>query len=148
MNDKKIPLSELIFLTLGEVAVSVLTVIVYLLLGKFNYTVVTGVVLGSAIILLNFIFLCVSVNRAVDAILAERGDGELDEEQAAKFANEHKGQLNKTIQLSHTVRTLSIVGVLIVAFIIGHFDVIATVIPVAAFRPILMLGGLVLKKER
>jgi hypothetical protein len=147
MNDKKIPIAELILLSVGEAAVSALTVTFYFILGKFNYTVVMGVILGSAVIIFNFIFLSLAVNSAIDSLLAERGQLVMDEAQAAAFAAEHRGRLNKTIQLSHTVRTLSIVGVLAAAFIIGHFDVVATVIPIIAFRPLIVLGGLVKKKE-
>lgn len=147
MNDQKIPVTELIFAAIGEAAVSALTVAVYLLLGKYNYTVLSGVLLGSAVILLNFIFLCIAINRAVDGLLAERGNVAMDEETAAKFAAEHKGRLNKAIQLSNTIRTFSIVAVLVAAFLVGHFDVIATVIPIAAFRPILMLASLVSGKR-
>lgn len=143
MNDQKIPVTELIFTAMGEAAVSALTVAVYMIIGKYNYTVLCGVLLGSAVILLNFIFLCVAVNRAVDEVLSDRGSAAMDDEEAAKFAAEHKGRLSKAIQLSNTARTFSIVAVLIAAFLIGHFDVIATVIPIAAFRPILMLAGLV-----
>lgn len=143
MNDQKIPVTELIFTFIGEAAVSALTVAVYLIIGKYNYTVLCGVLLGSAVILLNFIFLCIAVGNAVDDALSDRGSAAMDDEEAAKFAAEHKSRLNKTIRLSNTIRTFSIVAVLIVAFLIGHFDVIATVIPIAAFRPILMLAGLI-----
>lgn len=147
MNDKKIPVVELILLCIGEAAVSALTVIFYFLIGKFNYTVITGVILGSAVIMLNFIFLSLAINRAFDGILAERGAGSMDEEQAARFADEQKSRLSRAIQLSNTARTLSIVAVLAAAFFTGQFNAIATLIPIIAFRPLLLLCGLVKKKE-
>ena len=149
MNDKKIPVTELWLLTAGEAIVSALTVLVYVLLGKFHYSVVTGVLLGSAVILINFIFMCISVNRAIDNIMAERGNTEMDDEQAAEFAQKHKGTLSRTVQLSGAIRTASMVAVLVLAFILGdYFDLIATLIPLIAFRPILMLTELIPKKQR
>ena len=149
MNDKKIPVTELWLLTAGEAIVSALTVLVYVLLGKFHYSVVTGVLLGSAVILINFIFMCISVNRAIDNIMAERGNTEMDDEQAAEFAQKHKGTLSHTVQLSGAIRTASMVAVLVLAFILGdYFDLIATLIPLIAFRPILMLTELIPKKQR
>ena len=149
MNDKKIPVTELWLLTAGEAIVSALTALVYVLLGKFHYSVVTGVLLGSAVILINFIFMCISVNRAVDNIMAERGNAEMDDVQAAEFAQKHKGTLSRTVQLSGAIRTASMVAVLVLAFILGdYFDVIATLIPLIAFRPILMLTELIPKKQR
>ena len=42
---------------LGEIIVSALTVGVYFAIGKYTYKVLTGVILGSAVIILNFLFL-------------------------------------------------------------------------------------------
>ena len=148
MNDQKLPVTELIFTALGEAAASALTVAVYLILGKYDHTVLCGVLLGSAVILLNFIILSIAINRAADNILAEVSGAAMDDVEAAKFAAEHRGRLNKVIRLSNSVRTLSIVSVLVAAFLIGHFDVIATLIPIAAFRPLLMLAGLVSGKGK
>ena len=149
MNDKKIPVTELYLLAAGEAAVSALTVLIYILLGKFHYSVVTGVLLGGAVVLTNFIFMCISVNRAVDNIMAERGNAEMNDEQAAEFAQKHNGDLSRAIQLSGVIRTASIVAVLVLAFVLGDFfDVIATLIPLIAFRPILMLTELIPKKQR
>lgn len=148
MNDQKIPVTELIFTVIGEAAVSMLTVAVYLILEKYNYTVLCGVLLGGAVILLNFIFLCIAINRALDDVVTLRGSAAMDDEEATKFAAEHNGRLKNAVLLSNTVRTFSIVAVLVAAFLIGHFDVIATVIPIAAFRPILMLAGLVAGKGK
>jgi hypothetical protein len=73
MNSKiKIPSREIIFLSAGEIATSVIIIAVYLLIGKFDYTVVTGAALGSLVTVLNFLFLSITVNRTVDKILAER----------------------------------------------------------------------------
>lgn len=147
MNNKKIPVSRLLFLLAGEMAVSTVAVLIYALLGRFSYRVITGLVLGSVVALASFAILCISVNRAVDAVMAERGDGELDEEQAAKFAAQHAAQVNKAVQLSHIGRMLGTVIVLVVAFLLDWFDVVATLLPLVAFQPLLMISGLIFKED-
>lgn len=148
MNDKRIPLAELLFVCVGEAVVSLITVLIYIALNKFNYSVVTGVLLGSTVIILNFIFLCISINRAIDNIMAERGDAEMDEQQAAEFSEKHKASLNKTVQLSNTLRMLSMVGALVLAFVLGHFDVIATLVPIVMYHPLILVSALITKKGR
>ncbi len=148
MNENKMPTSQILFMIAGEVVVSVITALVFLGLDKFSYKVVTGLALGSAVMLLSFIFLCISVNRAVDNIMAQRGSGEMDEEQVAEFAAKHHAELNKAVQLSHTGRMLAMIVVLVAAFLLDWFDVIATLVPLVAFQPILMLSGLIFNKKR
>ena len=147
MNKNKFPLSRLLFLLAGQVAVSVITVLVFVLLDRFSYKVITGVVLGSAVVLISFLFLCIAINRAVDSVMAERGGDEMDEEQAAEFAAKHAGQVNKAVQLSHMGRTLAMIAVLVLAFLLDWFDVFATLVPLVAFQPLLMLSGLLFDKE-
>lgn len=148
MKKSGLPLGELTFVAIGEIIVSAAVVGVYLLLDKFDHTVVTGVILGSAVMLFNFIFLSLAINRAVDSVMAERGEGEMDEEQAAQFAEKHRGEMNKAIKLSQMMRMVSMIGVLVVAFLIKQFNVIATLVPVVAFQPLLMLSGLILSGRK
>ena len=115
MNKKGMPLAETLVLLLGEIAVGAVTVLAFFLLGRLNYRVFTGFALGCAAVLFNFIFLAFAVNRAVDAIMAERGDAEMDDEAAAEFAEKHKAQLQKRVQLSQAARTLAMAAVLILS---------------------------------
>ena len=145
---RKIPLNEILFLTLGEAAVSLLVVGLYLLLDAltdiafftFSYKVVTGVLLGSAVTVFNYLFLNISVNRAVDKFLALRGEREMDEEEAAKFASENAMAVQNAIKTSFIVRTATILVTLIVAFTVGVFEPLATVIPLLMLRPLIYLS--------
>ena len=62
-NGKMPVVKETAKLALGELAVSALTVGVYLLIGKFTPGVIVGVLAGTLVILLNFFLLAYSVNR-------------------------------------------------------------------------------------
>ena len=148
MQKKNMPAAELLFLIAGELIVSLIVTGVYLLLNRFSYAVVSGCLLGSAVTVFNFVFLSVSVNRAIDRVMAQRGDGEMTEEQAEAFAREHQAAVQRAAAGSYLIRQILMVGVLVCAFLMdGWFDVIATLIPLLMFRPILTVCGLMKKKD-
>ena len=148
MKNKNLPLYESLFILLGEIIVSAIVVLIYLLIGKFSYKVVTGVLLGSTVMFLNFLFLAISTMRAFDNAVLARGNAEMDDEAAEKFANEQKASVNAAIKLSFIIRNLTMVITLVVAFLIKHFDVIATLVPLLMLRPIIMVESLIREKFR
>ena len=151
MENKSSSAKSIIALTIGEIAVSVLVCLVYFIISlvspyEFSYKVITGAALGSAVTVANFIFLTVSVNRAVDRYLALRGSREMDEEEAEKFAQEHAMAVQNAATRSFIVRTVTMLAALVLAFITGWFEPIATVIPLLMFRPIIYVLELIKKK--
>jgi small-conductance mechanosensitive channel len=147
MNNKNSFMKEWWTILAGEIAVSLLTVCVYLAIGQFSYRVVTGVILGSAVIILNFLFLYLSMNRAIDNYMELRGDKEMTEEEAEKFAKENAMMIQNATKLSYIIRTFTMMGALVLALLLDWFDVIATVVPLLAFRPILIVSQLIGKKK-
>lgn len=138
MKNKNSAIKETSFVALGELIVSLIIVAVYMLINQFSYKVVTGVVLGSLVITLNYLFLSISVNRAIDAAMENRGEGELDEEATEIFVRENSAKLQNAVKLSFIIRTVSMLAALIIAFVSGQFDVLATLIPLLMLRPIIM----------
>ena len=172
-SNNKIPTREIIFLTAGEIVTGIIIISVYLLIGKFDYTVITGALLGGLVTVLNFLFLAITVNRAVDKILAERdftksesdephntaysdsSDTDTDEapdveadDAAARFARQHEKKLQASIKLSYIVRTLTMIGALVAALVTKQFNVIATVIPLFMLRPLLTISEMTKRKEK
>lgn len=176
MNQNKIPKFELLALIIGEIAVSAVIAAVYLIIEKFNYTVILGVLLGSFITVLNFVILSISVNRAIDRAIegadmprikrayeerdaAEaKKDSENDTESEAsetpeyeliirEFEKDRQAGLNSALKLSYIIRNAIMIVSLVLAFISRQFDVIATVIPLLLYRPILTVAGLCRRKE-
>ena len=191
MSSKSVPFKETLYLAIGEAAVSAIVVAVFLIIQKFELAVLLGAILGSVVIILNFLALSVSVNRAIDKALenapkclteklvsaeeadaseAEAKDGEATEkspesesaeeekesddeesdgedgeaedepDEAELFAAKYAMSVQNSVKVSYIIRTLSMLAALVVAFIIPDvFNVIATVIPMLCFRPILML---------
>ena len=149
MQKKNMPTSEILFLVVGELIVSLIVSGVYLLLHRFSYAVISGCLLGSAVTVFNFVFLSVSVNRAIDKALAGRKEGEMTEEEAEAFAAENQAAVQRAAQGSYLVRQILMLGVLVCAFLLdGWFDVIATVIPLIMFRPLLTVCGLMKSKKQ
>ena len=148
MQKQKLPMREIVILILGELLVSLITVGVYVMLDKFSYAVPSGCLLGSAVAIFNFIFLSVAVNRAIDKVMEARGDKEMSEEEAAAFAVENQAAVQRAAQGSYLLRQILMVGVLVCAFLWdGHFDVIATLVPLLMFRPLLTISGMLPKKK-
>jgi hypothetical protein len=148
MQKQKLPVREITVLVLGELLVSLIIVGVYAVLNKFSYAVVAGALLGSAVTVFNFVWLSVSVNRAIDKAMAGRKQGEMSEEEAEAFAAENRVAVQRAAQSSYLLRQILMLGVLVGAFLLdGWFDVIATLVPLLMFRPLLMAAGSFSKKK-
>jgi hypothetical protein len=149
MQKKNMPTSEILLLAVGELIVSLIVTGVYLLLDRFSYAVISGCLLGSAVTVFNFVFLSISVNRAIDKALAGRKEGEMTEEEAQAFAAENQAAVQRAAQGSYLLRQILMLGVLVCAFLLdGWFDVIATLVPLLMFRPLLTVCGLIKSKKQ
>ncbi len=141
---------SVLWLLLAESAVSAVAIGIFALLvnllpempsliydGNF-YEVITGAVLGTSATVINFFALCYTVNRAVDKYMTVRGDTEMDEEEAQKFANENAMRVQMEVTKSYILRTLILVGACALLFT-GWFNVITVVIPMLLQRPLIVL---------
>jgi len=145
-QDRRAFIKEVAILALGELAVASLTALVYFILSLifkeavvFDYTVITGALLGTLVPVANFLILSFAVNRAVNRYIEELRGLELNEEEAEKFALEHKAKIQLAVTRSYIVRTLLMIGTLVLAFVLEWFDPIATVIPLLMYKPIMYL---------
>ncbi len=146
MKKTKLPYYEIFTLLIGEIIVSAIVCAVYLLISRFDYKVITGVSLGTAVTVLNFLYLSITTTRAIDKFLMLKGDREMTEEEAAEFVLKHQGKIQNTIKLSYIIRTFTMLAALIVAFLVKHFAVVATLVPLLMFRPITIVAALIKRK--
>lgn len=135
-------------LLVGEIIVSLIVCGVYLIIDKFSYKVVTGVLLGTLVTVLNFLFLAISTNRAFDRAVLARGTKEMTDEEAEAFAAVHQRELQNAVKLSYIIRTFSMLATLVVAFLLDYFDVIATLVPLFMLRPIITVEALIREKRK
>ena len=147
MENKSSSALQILALATGEIIVSALVCLIYFVLGKFNYTVVTGSILGSIVTVANFAVLTFSVNRAIDRYLELRGSREMSEEEAEAFAKEHSMVVQNAATRSFILRTASMLATLVAAFLLTNFFApLATAIPLLMFRPILYVLELIKSK--
>lgn len=167
MKENKIPIREVLLLAAGECAVCLIVCAVFLLLGKFDYTVLLGGLLGATVTVLNFLMLCISLNKAIDKYLGaaeleglasyesrEGLDSEVEqdesktESEAEKMLKVNQAKVQNSIKLSYILRMLVMIATLVISAFVGVFNLIATVIPLLMFRPLLNLSVLIKRKEK
>lgn len=180
-----VPIKETLFIAVGEAICSLIVCGVFLLIGKYDTGVLLGTVLGSAVIVINFLVMSILVNRAIDQAFllrdnyvdeplpegeaATEGDSAADEggndtnadgddeaadtqdapvvmDAAMRFANEQSVRVARISKISFIARTVSILATLVIALVTKVFNPIATVIPMLAMRPIVMLEGLLRRR--
>ena len=152
-NNKLSTYIDTVWLALGEVIVALLVSLGFFILEKlgyaeFNYTVITGSILGGAVITLNFLILSVGVNRAINSFIEERGDKEMDEEDAAEYAAKHRMVMQNAMLKSYMLRMFLMIGSLVIAGLLKQFNIIATVIPLLMYRPILYVTEFIKVKSQ
>ncbi len=140
--------SEILIILVGEIIVSAITALVYFLVdtfmknGAFSYRVFTGAALGTAVVVANYLFLTVSVDRALKKVMALRPEGEMTEEEIIEFSEKNQGVIKNAAAASYIVRTLTMLAAFVLVFTLlkEWFAVFATLVPLLAFRPIIMAG--------
>ena len=58
--------TDVLYLLIGEIIVSFGIVIAYVALGMYQWNILTGAILGSAVTVLNFLILSTQINKAID----------------------------------------------------------------------------------
>ena len=114
-------------IALGELITSSLIILVYTLLDKFHYTVVTGSLLGALAATLNIFFMALSLMKSYD-----RGT---------------ETDIKKSTLVSYFLRMICLVMVMVLAFKSKYFDGIAAVIPLLTTRLIIYFASLFEKKD-
>ncbi|MGN0635557.1 MAG: ATP synthase subunit I [Acutalibacteraceae bacterium] len=111
---------------LGTVILSAVMVGIFALVGRFDYTVVTGALLGGLASVLNFFLMGLTVQSAVSA-----------EKDAAK----------KKIQLSYTVRSFALVVLLGVGVYLPYFHWLPVLASALFPRITIFFRSIILKKQ-
>ena len=128
MDQRKIVYRETAIIAVGELILSGIMVGIFAALGYFRMNVLWGAVMGSVIMIVNFLFMAVTVSLGADR--ARQGDAR---------------QAQKMVQLSSAVRLVVMGAVLILGIKLGA-NVPALLLPLVFARPILMLSAFFRKK--
>lgn len=149
---------ETSFVALGTGILCVLMIGVFLILHRFDVSVLFGALLGGGFAILNFYLLAVGVQRAAGkaaedkaAETAAEADAPNEQSESEEEAPDHKQPVNKrvknTLQLSYTLRLLLTAAVAIVGVKLDCFNTVAVILPLFFPRIVLMIRGLALKKK-
>ena len=144
------PLKDILPMVIAEIITAVLVCIGGVLLDflgiikdySFDYSVIMGAVLGAAVIVINYCAMVISVDMEIKKFIKLRGDKEMSDEEADKFAKENSAAIQNAIKTSFIVRTATIFATLVLAFILDWFNPLATAIPMFAFSPLLTVINL------
>lgn len=128
-DSRKLVLKETALIAAGEILCVALMCLVYVLIGKFQISVLLGGLVGLAVATGNFFALAVAATLAADK--AEAGDPATGK---------------KLMRGSYPIRLLVMAGVLILCAKSGFFDVFALVVPLLFVRPILTFAEFFRKK--
>ena len=152
-TDNKSYLKSTLYLSIGELIVSIFIVLGYILLDElslgveFTFKVITGALLGSVVAVVNFLILTIQVNRALDEFIALRGDSEMTDEEATEFSRKYSIKVQNAMAKSSILRTALMIGSLVLGFISGWFNVIATLIPLVLYKPLIYAVEIINKKR-
>ena len=118
-------LRETRHLVIGLLIVSVITNFIFAGLGKWDYTVVTGALLGTLAATLNFFLLGLTV------------------QQATEQTKNPKQYAHRT----YAIRMLLMMGLLVCGILLPWFNAVATIVPVLMETPVILILKLVLGRK-
>ncbi len=147
MNELRTTKGDVLFLILGELLVSLLTLGGFFLFEHLDHTAIIGVLVGSFVSVMNFALLAFAVNRALARAMSERKKGEMTDEEIEAFVAAHGAEVQKQVKATYFFRQTALLLFLLVFLILKLANVIAVAIPLLMFRPILMVRELILKKQ-
>lgn len=139
-------------IAIGVGVLSVLTAGVYLILGRFNYTVLLGLLLGAVFAIGNFFLMALTVQHAAEKMngvqLPPEPETEDGEEPPQQELSPQAKQAKKRMQLSYTGRMLLLVVMAAIAFKLPCFDPVPALIVQLFPRITVSIEGLMMKKEQ
>ena len=129
MESRKFVLRQTLLIAIGQAVGVGVMLGIFALLGRFDYTVVLGGLVGALVALLNFFFMAVSLTLASDRAVQQDVKG-------------GKG----LVRSSYAIRTVVMFTVLFLCGKSGHCNVIALVVPLLFVRPALTVAEFVMRK--
>ena len=141
-------------IALGTLILSAVMVLIFILIGKYDWTVLTGALLGTAATIGNFFLLALSVQKAAEKMqgvhLPSYEEAEADLEDGEEIPTPDAPELQqakRAMQASYSGRLfmLAIVGIL--GLTLSCFHDVATVLPFLFPRIVIFFYGISTKKE-
>ncbi len=146
--------TETLRIAAGTLILTLFMLAVFLIIGRFDLSVLLGALLGSAAAIGNFFLLGLSVQKAAETMNGvklpsyEEAEAGLEEGQEAEaVVTPETRQAKQRMQLSYTGRMLMLAAVGILGLTLPCFHAVATVLPFLFPRIVISLYGILMKKE-
>ncbi len=130
----------------GTACLACLMMLVFLILGKFDVTVLLGTMLGYVTAVGNFFFMAVTIQKAVESMKDTPAPAATEEDEEDKPSALSQAAKQR-IQLSYTLRMLAILVVGILALTLDCFHPIATLLTLLFPRVVIFLLGKLVKDQ-
>ena len=130
-------------MALGVGVLSLLMIAVFLVLGKFDYTVLLGAILGCGAAIGNFFLMALTVQKVTDGMpaLPKQEEEPEEEENEAQPISEEAARAGKKMQLSFLLRLLMMGAVAVLAVKSPLFHPWAALLPMLFPRIVIALRG-------
>ena len=140
-------------IALGTGILTVLMVAVFLILRRFDWTVITGALLGCAAAVGNFFLMALTVQKAADEMKPipqpeapeDDPDPDGDEKEAPLSEDAKRGK--QRIQLSYTLRMFGLGAVAILGVTLPWFQSVAVLLPMLFPRIVIAVEGLLMNQN-
>jgi hypothetical protein len=130
MDSRKFVLRQTLLIAIGQIVGVGVMLGIFALLGRLDYTVVLGGLIGALVALLNFFFMAVSLTLAADRAVQQDAKGG-----------------KSLVKSSYAIRTIVMFVVLILCAKSGHCNVISLAVPLLLVQPTLLIAEFFRKKE-
>lgn len=136
----------------GTLFLTAVMILVFVFIGKFDWTVITGALLGCAAAIGNFFLLALSVQKAAEKMNGvqlpsyEEAEADLEDGEEAPAANAPEiQQAKRSMQASYSGRLFLLAVIGILGLTLPCFHAAATVIPFLFPRIIIFIYGIINK---
>lgn len=109
-------------IALGVLALAAVMVAVYAVIGLFSLSVLLGALYTSALAILNFFIMGLTVQKITDTV----GERQRTDEEIQTLSQQMKAKM----QASYTLRMVVMFGLIAVGIAAFHFEPLATILPV------------------
>ena len=140
-------------IALGTGILTVLMIAVFLILRRFDWTVITGALLGYAAAVGNFFLMALTVQKAADEMKPipqpeapeDEPDPDEDEKEAPLSEDAKRGK--QRIQLSYTLRMFGLGAIAILGVTLPWFQSVAVLLPMLFPRIVIAVEGLLMNRN-
>ena len=142
-------------IAIGTGILTVLMVAVFLILRRFDWTVITGALLGYVAAVGNFFLMALTVQKAADDMKpietpeteTAEDDGETDGDGKDVPLSEDAKRGKQRMQLSYTLRMLGLAAIAILGVTLPWFQSVAVLLPMLFPRLVIAFEGVLMNRK-